>query len=114
MDPLVSYQDSCQLKKNKKKTPQDAKKTKKNTVETYQDSCQFKKQSEPRPTKPDVRGFYDGDDNDLDSQFMAGARKPGGAGGYQVISPVTRTAREEEIDMNLGMFLSCFLLFFIY
>ncbi|XP_012946367.1 synaptosomal-associated protein 29 [Aplysia californica] len=55
-------------------------------------------------SKPDVRGFYDDEENDLDSKFMAGARKPGSvAGGYKVISPVTRTAREEEIDSNLQM-----------
>ena len=54
-------------------------------------------------TKPDVRGFYEDDEGDLDSRFLSGSRSPGAtSGGYKVISPVTRSAREEEIDSNLG------------
>uniref|UniRef100_A0A0B7AR90 t-SNARE coiled-coil homology domain-containing protein n=1 Tax=Arion vulgaris TaxID=1028688 RepID=A0A0B7AR90_9EUPU len=53
-------------------------------------------------SKPDVGGFYDNDDNTLDSQFMAGSKKQGG-GQYTMIAPVTRSAREEEIDSNLGL-----------
>ncbi|CAG5127273.1 unnamed protein product [Candidula unifasciata] len=52
-------------------------------------------------SRPDVSGFYD-NDNDLDSKFMAGARKPA-SGQYTMIAPVTGSAREEEIDSNLGM-----------
>uniref|UniRef100_A0A2C9M0G2 t-SNARE coiled-coil homology domain-containing protein n=1 Tax=Biomphalaria glabrata TaxID=6526 RepID=A0A2C9M0G2_BIOGL len=53
-------------------------------------------------SKPDVRGFYDEDD--LDSKFMASARKPV-SGQYTMITPVTRSAREEEVDQNLGTWL---------
>ncbi|KAI8749260.1 synaptosomal-associated protein 29 [Biomphalaria glabrata] len=51
-------------------------------------------------SKPDVRGFYDEDD--LDSKFMASARKPV-SGQYTMITPVTRSAREEEVDQNLAL-----------
>ncbi|GFN92818.1 synaptosomal-associated protein 29 [Plakobranchus ocellatus] len=52
--------------------------------------------------KVDTSGFYEDDDRDLDSRFMAGSRKPGD-GQYTVIEPVTRSAREDELDFNLGM-----------
>lgn len=51
-------------------------------------------------SKPDTSGFYDNDD-DLDSKFMASQRKPG-SNQYTMITPITRTAREEEVDYNLG------------
>ncbi|KAK0058807.1 synaptosomal-associated protein 29 [Biomphalaria pfeifferi] len=51
-------------------------------------------------SKPDVRGFYD--DDDLDSKFMASARKPV-SGQYTMITPVTRSGREEEVDQNLAL-----------
>lgn len=50
----------------------------------------------------DTSGFYEDDDRDLDSKFMAGSRKPGD-GQYTVIQPITRSAREDELDYNLGM-----------
>ena len=61
--------------------------------------------SQPERPKIDTSGFAlsVSDDEDLDSRFMAGSRRSEGAsGGYKVISPVTRSAREEEIDNNLG------------
>ncbi|CAL1539257.1 unnamed protein product [Lymnaea stagnalis] len=51
-------------------------------------------------TKPDTSGFYD--DEDVDARFMAGAKKPV-AGQYSMITPVTRSAREEEVDQNLSL-----------
>lgn len=33
---------------------------------------------------------------------MAGARKTQTTGQYSMISPITRSAREEEVDQNLG------------
>ncbi|KAH9525486.1 Synaptosomal-associated protein 29 [Bulinus truncatus] len=51
-------------------------------------------------SKPNVSGFYEEDD--LDSRFMAGARKPA-LGQYTMITPVTRSAREEEVDQNLAL-----------
>lgn len=45
-------------------------------------------------------------DADLDSRFMAGASssqyRPSGSG-LQYVQPITRSAREEELDRNLGM-----------
>ena len=55
-----------------------------------------------KQTKVDTSGFYEDNDRDLDSRFMAGSRKPGD-GQYSVIQPVTRSAREDELDFNLGM-----------
>lgn len=50
-----------------------------------------------------VRGVRDAD---LDSRFMAGASssqyRPSGSG-LQYVQPITRSAREEELDKNLGM-----------
>ncbi|GFS20088.1 synaptosomal-associated protein 29 [Elysia marginata] len=57
---------------------------------------------EKQQPKVDTSGFYEDDDRDLDSKFMAGSRKPGD-GQYSVIQPVTRSAREDELDFNLGM-----------
>lgn len=42
----------------------------------------------------DCRGFYE-EDNDLDEDFMKGART-------QYIKPVTHSAREEQVNENLG------------
>lgn len=44
----------------------------------------------------DTSGFGSLEDDDLDQQFMAGSRK-------QMIKPVTNSAREKEIDANLGL-----------
>ena len=60
--------------------------------------------AQPERPKLDMRGFVD-DDDELDSKFMANSRKsPAASGGYKVISPVTQSAREEEIDSNLGWY----------
>lgn len=44
----------------------------------------------------DTSGFGSTEDEDLDTQFMAGSRK-------QMIQPVTNSHREKEIDENLGL-----------
>lgn len=87
---------------SKDKKPEDSKSTANSSTRLKAEI--EKTNNQPSKSKPDVRGFYEDDDNDdLDSKFMAGARKPGSVGGsYQFISPVTRSAREEEIDSNLG------------
>ncbi|ESO82215.1 hypothetical protein LOTGIDRAFT_237114 [Lottia gigantea] len=46
----------------------------------------------------DVSGFYD-TENDLDSKFLAGSRH----GNERMFEPVTNSAREQEIDENLGL-----------
>ena len=49
-------------------------------------------------------------DADLDSRFMASAAPPrysgagGGSSSLQYVQPITRSAREEELDKNLGWF----------
>ena len=66
----------------------------KNTVE------KSAKQS-PYHKNVDTTGFYD-DDNDLDSKFMAGAKSRPPTD-QQYIQRVTNSAREEEINTNLGI-----------
>ncbi|OWF46561.1 synaptosomal-associated protein 29-like [Mizuhopecten yessoensis] len=57
--------------------------------------------------RPDTSGF--GDEDELDSQFMAGSRKSvssqgyGQASGQQILQPVTGSSREEETNDNLGL-----------
>ncbi|XP_069135363.1 synaptosomal-associated protein 29-like [Argopecten irradians] len=59
--------------------------------------------------KTDTSGFGD-DDDDLDSRFMAGSRKPASSAGYrqasgqqQILQPVTGSSREDETNDNLAM-----------
>ncbi|XP_059141307.1 synaptosomal-associated protein 29-like [Physella acuta] len=54
-------------------------------------------------TKPDVSGFYNDEDDEINAKFMAGARKTQTTGQYSMISPITRSAREEEVDQNLAL-----------
>lgn len=56
----------------------------------------------------DCRGFYEDDEDQLNSRFMQGARSSqgqdyGSSSTQRVIQPVTNSAREEEVDRNLGM-----------
>ena len=52
-------------------------------------------------------------DADLDSQFMASSsssrygRAGGGSSSLQYVQPITRSAREEELDKNLGQCAEC-------
>lgn len=59
----------------------------------------------------DTSGF--GDDDDLDSRFMARARKPvqspsfGESKDQQYIQPITGSSREDEMNENFGKLFGC-------
>lgn len=55
-------------------------------------------QAHPARRNPNCTGFYEEDD-DLDDEFMKGSRT-------QHLKPVTHSAREEEINENLGIRIS--------
>lgn len=60
-----------------------------------QETLEKHKASQPVRRNPDCQGFYD-EDNDLDDKFMQGART------QQFVKPVTHSAREEQLNENLG------------
>lgn len=60
-----------------------------------QETLEKHKASQPVRRNPDCQGFYD-EDNDLDDKFMQGART------QQYVKPVTHSAREEQLNENLG------------
>lgn len=77
-----------------KKTPTAAKEpeTKPNRL---QETLEKHRSDQPVRRNPDTRGFYQEDD-DLDEDFMKGART------QQYFKPVTHSAREEQLNENLG------------
>ncbi|KAK3083611.1 hypothetical protein FSP39_000235 [Pinctada imbricata] len=66
-----------------------------------QQTVEREKMSRPQHRNVDTSGFYD-NDNDLDKKFMAGA-KTSSSHNQQFFKPVTHSAREEQINENLGM-----------
>nr|KAG5707029.1 hypothetical protein BaRGS_019634 [Batillaria attramentaria] len=72
----------------------------------------FVKKSPTQPTAPGGLAWGDSSaggvrDSDLDSRFLAGSSQSqyrgSGSGSLQYVQPITRSAREEELDRNLGM-----------
>lgn len=60
-----------------------------------QETLEKHRSDQPVRRNPDTRGFYQEDD-DLDEGFMKGART------QQYFKPVTHSAREEQLNENLG------------
>lgn len=60
-----------------------------------QETLEKHRSDQPVRRNPDTRGFYQEDD-DLDEDFMKGART------QQYFKPVTHSAREEQLNENLG------------
>lgn len=60
-----------------------------------QETLEKHRSDQPVRRNPDTRGFYQEDD-DLDENFMKGART------QQYFKPVTHSAREEQLNENLG------------
>lgn len=59
-----------------------------------QETLEKHRADQPVRRNPDTRGFYQ--DDDLDEDFMKGART------QQYVTPITHSAREEQLNENLG------------
>ena len=74
------------------------------TSSKLQETVEKNQASRPHPGErlrtDDGRGFYEDDEEDLDSRFMQGAK-----GQNQYFKPVTKSRKEEMMNENLGNYL---------